>query len=63
MVGEAQIMFLNDGFLAHQILCIVGFHIETKKDFFFRQHINKLKKMSFSHDQFKKVDIWEQNLA
>jgi hypothetical protein len=56
-------MFLNNGFLARQILGIVRFHIETKKDFLFHQHINKLKKMSLSHDQFEKVDICEQKLT
>jgi len=56
-------MFLNDGFLSHQILSVVGFHIGTKKDFLFSQHINKLKKVSFSNDQFEKVDICEQKLA
>jgi hypothetical protein len=41
-------MFPTVGFLAYQILGIVGSQIETKRFFFFRGHTYKLKEMSFT---------------
>jgi hypothetical protein len=46
--GKYEAMFPTIGFLAYQILNIVGSQIETERIFFLSGHTYKLKEMSFT---------------
>jgi hypothetical protein len=61
--GKYEAMFPTIGFLACQILDIVGSQIETERIFFLSRHTYKLKEMSFTIRQLKFFDFCEQKFT
>ncbi len=54
-------MFPIVGFLAHQILGIVGSQIEIERILFFSRHTYKPKEASFTIRKFRKIDFVNKN--
>ncbi len=61
--GKYGTMFPTIGFLAYQILNIVGSQIETKIIFFLSRHIYEPKEMPFTNRKFNFFDFCEQKFA
>jgi hypothetical protein len=56
-------MFPTIGFLARQILGVIGSQIEIERIFSLAGILTNLRRMLFANLKFKKVDICQQKLA